>query len=84
MLGEVLTANAVSVVFETVGDIQEFVQIVKEFVGDIDMVQGRMTVDAKSILGICSLNMQENMYLHVHSGDFGQLKSKIQRFIKQA
>lgn len=82
MLGEVLTANAVSVVFETVGDIQEFVQIVKEFAGDIDMVQGRMTVDAKSILGICSLNMQESMYLHVHSGDFEQLKSKIQRFTR--
>lgn len=82
MPGEVLTADTVSVQFEAVCDIQEFIQIVKEFEGDMDMVQGRMTVDAKSILGICSLNMNESMFLHVHSGDFEQLLSEIHKFTK--
>lgn len=82
MSGEVLTADTVGVQFEAVCDIQEFIQIVKEFEGDMDMVQGRMTVDAKSILGICSLNMNERMFLHVHSGDFEQLMSEIQKFTK--
>lgn len=82
MAGEILTANAVRVGFATVNEIQEFVQLIKEYKGDLDMAQGRMTVDAKSILGICSLNMHDEMELQVHSGEFEKLKTKIHKFIK--
>ena len=53
-----------------------------EYSGDTDVVQGRKSVDAKSILGVCSLDMQEHMELRVHNGNFEQLKSKISKFIK--
>lgn len=82
MLGEILTANEVSVGFNNVNEIQEFVQMIKDYRGDLDLVQGRAVVDAKSILGICSLNMNENMALQVHSGDFEQLRRKISKFIR--
>ena len=82
MAGEILTANAVRVGFATVNEIQEFVQLIKEYKGDLDMAQGRMTVDAKSILGICSLNMHDEMELQVHSGEFEKLKTKIRKSIK--
>lgn len=80
--GEVITENALSVNFVTVEDIQEFVHLVKDFQGDIDMKQGRMAVDGKSILGICSLNMQEKMELVVQSGDFEEIKEIISKFTK--
>ena len=82
MAGEILAANEVSVEFTNVNEIQEFVQLIKEYKGDLDMAQGRMTVDAKSILGICSLNMHDEMELQVHSGEFEKLKTKIRKFIK--
>lgn len=82
MLGEVLTANEVCVGFDNVNEIQEFVQLIKDYRGDLDLVQGRLVVDAKSILGVCSLNMQEKMDLQVHSGNFEQLREKIRKFIK--
>lgn len=82
MTGEMLTVNAVGLAFTNVNEIQEFVHMVKDFKGDIDMVQGRTIVDAKSILGICSLNMQSQLELQVQSGDFEALRTKIQKFIK--
>lgn len=33
-------------------------------------------MDAKSILGICSLNMHDEMELKVHSGEFEKLKNQ--------
>lgn len=82
MLGVSLAANEVSVGFDNVNEIQEFVQMIKDYKGDLDLVQGRVVVDAKSILGICSLNMQEKMELQVHSGNFEKLREKIKKFIK--
>lgn len=82
MPGETLTLNAVRVGFTNVNEIQEFVQTIKDYKGDLDLVQGRMVVDAKSILGICSLKMQDEMELQVHSGDFGRLREKIYKFIR--
>lgn len=81
-MGEMLTVNAVNLEFTSVNEIQEFVNLVKDFKGDIDMVQGRITVDAKSILGVCSLNMQDKMELQVQRGDFDRLRERIQKFIR--
>lgn len=77
-----LVQNAVSLKFLTVDEIQEFVWLVMGYNGDTDVIQGRKSVDAKSILGVCSLDMQERMELRVHSGNFEQLKSKINKFIR--
>ncbi|MBU3874563.1 HPr family phosphocarrier protein [Faecalicatena sp. AGMB00832] len=82
MPGLTLTANAVRIGFSNVNEIQEFVQTIKDYRGDLDLVQGRMVVDAKSILGICSLNMQEEMELQAYNGDFDELRVKIEKFIR--
>lgn len=82
MPGEILTVNEISVGFSDVEEIQEFVHYIMDYKGDLDLVQGRMVVDAKSILGICSLNMQEKMELQVHSGNFEILRDKIKKFIR--
>lgn len=77
-----MEVNDTYVEFKTVNEIQEFVAALKDFPGDVDLNQGRMIVDAKSILGICSLNMQDKMKLQVHSGSFEELKEKIGKFFK--
>ncbi|CUX16554.1 HPr family phosphocarrier protein [Clostridium sp. C105KSO13] len=82
MMGGTSAANAVSLRFLTLDEIQEFVWMVMNYKGDTDLVQGKKTVDAKSILGIYSLNIQEQMELLVHNGDFEQLKDQIGKFIR--
>lgn len=78
----IVAGNAVNLKFSTVNEIQEFVWTIMDYNGDTDVVQGRKSVDAKSILGVCSLDMQEHMELRVHNGNFEQLKSRISKFIK--
>ena len=54
----------------------ESIESVKEFVGmtnrcafDIDLVSGRYAVDAKSIMGIFSLDLSKPIDLNIHAED---------------
>ena len=49
--------------------------------GDVDLKQGRITIDAKSLLGICSMNIEEEMELQVFNGDAEELKELIKKFL---
>ena len=48
---------------------------------DVDLKQGRITIDAKSLLGICSMNIEEEMELQVFNGDAEELKELIKKFL---
>lgn len=67
--------------FNSVTDIQEFVSLLQDFQGDVDIIQGRMAVDAKSILGVCSLNLSEDMFLRLYVGDKEELQRLIGKFL---
>ncbi|WP_334137288.1 HPr family phosphocarrier protein [Muricomes intestini] len=82
MMGGTSAVNSVSLRFLTLDEIQEFAWLVRNYKGDTDLIQGRRTVDAKSILGIYSLNIQKQMELLVHNGDFEQLRIQIGKFIR--
>ena len=60
---------------------QEFAKAVNQFDGDVDLKQGRITIDAKSLLGICSMNIEEEMELQVFNGDAEELKELIKKFL---
>ena len=47
--------------FKTVEEIKEFVGAACNCPFDIDVVSGRITIDAKSILGMLSVNWQEEL-----------------------
>lgn len=51
----------------TVTDVQEFVNSIFPLDSDFDITFGRHTVDAKSIMGILSLNIRQKLELNVHS-----------------
>lgn len=50
-------------------DVQELVRIVTNFNGDVDLRSGRYTVDAKSIMGIFSLDLSKPIEVVVAEGD---------------
>jgi phosphotransferase system HPr-like phosphotransfer protein len=58
------TAN---ILLGTINDVKEFVNIVTGYDFDADLVSGRYAVDAKSIMGIFSLDLSKPITLNVHS-----------------
>lgn len=54
---------------KTVMDVQKFNHIVVGFPFDIDLAHDRYIIDAKSIMGIFSLNLASNLDLTVYADE---------------
>lgn len=52
---------------ETIAEVQTFVNMIGTLDSDFDLVSGRYVVDAKSILGILSLDISKPIELRVYS-----------------
>lgn len=58
-----------NVLINSIDDVKNFVNIVNRYSCDIDLVSGRYVVDAKSIMGIFSLDLTKPIKVEVHSDD---------------
>lgn len=58
-----------NVLINSIDDVKNFVNIVNRYSCDIDLVSGRYVVDAKSIMGIFSLDLTKSIKVEVHSDD---------------
>ena len=63
-----------------VQDIREFVNCVILVDYEVDLVQGRYTIDAKSIMGIFSLDLLSPIKLVAYSDDADVFFEKIAKF----
>ena len=61
-------------------NVKSFVNIVNKYGYDMDLRAGRHVVDAKSILGIFSLDLSKPIALEVYSDDCADLLEEIQPF----
>ena len=66
-----------------VQDIRDFVNAVILSDYDVDLVQGRYTIDAKSIMGIFSLDLSKPIKLDVHSDECDAFEAEIKEFITE-
>ena len=64
-----------------INDVKDFVSIVAECPYDVDIISGRYAIDAKSIMGIFSLDLSNDLELKVHNDDCGDFLDEISRFI---
>ena len=65
----------------SINDVKDFVNLVARYDFDVDLVSGRYVVDAKSIMGIFSLNLSKPIKIEIHSDDCDEFVTQIQRFI---
>lgn len=65
----------------TIQDVRNFVEIVCTSDIEIDLSSGRYVVDAKSIMGIFSLDLLNPILLTAHSDDTAALFEKLAPFI---
>lgn len=64
-----------------IDDVKNFVNTIMRFDFDIDLVSGRYAVDAKSIMGIFSLDLSKPIELRAHTDDAEKLFEAIDQFI---
>lgn len=65
----------------SINDVKDFVNIVSRYDFDVDLTSGRYVVDAKSIMGIFSLNLSKPIKVEVHSDDCDEFMANLERFI---
>ena len=73
--------KSIEIRLSTIADVQAFVGIVAASPIDIDLISGRYVVDAKSIMGIFSLDLLKPIRLDAHSDDTDELFAALDRFI---
>ena len=65
----------------SINDVKDFVNLVSRYDFDVDLTSGRYVVDAKSIMGIFSLNLSKPIKIEIHSDNCDEFVSQIERFI---
>ena len=57
--------KSIMIKLETIEDVKEFVSIMVQFNGYFDLASGRYIVDAKSVMGIFSMDLSKALELRI-------------------
>ncbi len=71
----------IKIKLSSVQDIREFVNVIILADYDVDLVQGRYVIDAKSIMGIFSLDLLSPISLVAHTENADAIFAKLDKFI---
>ena len=61
--------KTVQISLNSIGKVKSFVNTISQFEYDFDLVSGRYVIDAKSIMGIFSLDLSKPIDLNIHAED---------------
>jgi phosphotransferase system HPr-like phosphotransfer protein len=73
--------KTVDIKLSSIEDVRNFVDIVSKYEIDIDLSSGRYIVDAKSIMGIFSLDLLKPIKLTAHSDNTDELFAEIKPYM---
>ncbi|MBQ6999390.1 MAG: HPr family phosphocarrier protein [Clostridia bacterium] len=71
----------VNVLLSSINDVKNFVNIVSKYDFDIDLASGRYVVDAKSIMGIFSLDLAKPIKVEIHTEDADAIMGELKPYI---
>ena len=66
---EEITMQTVQISLNSIDKVKSFVNDISKFNYDFDLVSGRYVIDAKSIMGIFSLDLSKPIDLCIHAED---------------
>ncbi|MBQ8397306.1 MAG: HPr family phosphocarrier protein [Clostridia bacterium] len=72
--------KTIDIRLSTIQEVQKFVNIVNRYDIDVDLSSGRYIVDAKSIMGIFSLDLLKPITLTAHTEDADALFAELKEF----
>lgn len=61
--------TSIKVNLDSVNKVKEFVEITGKFPEDLDLAHGKYVIDAKSLMGIFSLDLSKPLDLTINSDD---------------
>ena len=61
--------KTVKISLNSIDKVKSFVNVITKFDYDFDLVSGRYVIDAKSIMGIFSLDLSKPIDLNIHAED---------------
>ncbi len=73
--------NKATIMLSTINDVKNFVSVVSMCDFEVDLISGRYAVDAKSIMGIFSLDLSKPISLEAHTDDASAFLAEIKEFI---
>ena len=75
--------KTVNVSLNSIDKVKDFVNVVAKYNAEFDLVSGRYVIDAKSIMGIFSLDLSKPIELNIHSedGNLDEIVENLKPFI---
>ncbi len=61
--------KTVNISLNSIDKVKTFVNEIAKFDNDFDLISGRYVIDAKSIMGIFSLDLSKPITLNIHAND---------------
>ncbi len=61
--------KTVRISLDSIDKVKTFVNVINRFDAEFDLVSGRYVIDAKSIMGIFSLDISKPIDLNIHNAD---------------
>ena len=74
--------RSMSIQFKSYEMIEKFIREIADIRGEFDLVSGRRVVDARSFLGIFSLDLSKPIDLNIHAdGDLDNIMKALEPYI---
>ena len=73
--------KTMNITLNSINDVKSFVNIVNRYEYDVDLTSGRYVVDAKSIMGIFSLDLSKPIKMEIHSDSCDDLMNELKPYI---
>ncbi len=73
--------KSVQISLNSIEKVKSFVNDIAKFDTDFDLVSGRYVIDAKSIMGIFSLDLSKPINLNIHSDDDAKILEILKPYI---
>ncbi len=65
----------------TIDDVKKFVNTVGKYDFDVDLISGRYAIDAKSIMGIFSIDLSKELVMKAHTDNAELIKADLASYI---
>ena len=73
--------TTVNICLDSIDKVKSFVNEITKFDSDFDLISGRYVIDAKSIMGIFSLDLSKPIELSIHSDDTADILNTLAPYI---
>ena len=73
--------TTVQISLNSIEKVKSFVNDIARFDSDFDLVSGRYVIDAKSIMGIFSLDLSKPINLNIHGDEDAEILETLKSYI---